>query len=126
MLDDSNIYTIISQPANNRIVINVFGYFTMEAHIRFQKDVESAIKSTSIDGNTIDILFNMMDAMTQSQEVAKNTAWLAPLIPCINKAAVAITSTLYKMQLQRIGYSENIQFFDTLESAEQWLEQGSN
>ncbi len=117
-----DIYDIEMKPQIGRIIVTVKGYFTAESHEHFKNNVTAAVKKMATDGKRVDLLFDLMAAMTQSQEVAKDNAYMFELANHINRVGTALNSVLYKMQIQRLSLGDKVQFFESFEDAEKWLD----
>jgi len=122
MQNYQDIYDIDMKPQIGRIIVTVKGYFTAESHEHFKNDIAIAVKKMAIGGKRVDLLFDLMSAMTQSQEVAQDNSWMFELADYTNKVATALNSTLYKMQIQRLSLGDKVQFFESVEDAQKWLD----
>jgi len=124
MTEQNDLFNIEILPEENKLIIELKGQMNAETHQQFQSVISDAVKKISISGNKINILFDLMQAKTQTQDVANRDEWIIQLIPYINKCAIAVESILYKLQLERKPLGENFKFFTNLQEAKQWLDEG--
>jgi len=116
-------YTIETQHSKNRIIVRAQGYFSDDYHEKYLKDIISNVKAMAINNHKIDILFDLIESTPQSQTVANKQDWFAKIMPSLRKGAAAVTSILLKKQIERKPLNSRFRVFETLEDAENWLDE---
>jgi len=114
------MYQIVPERERNLIRVTMAGFFSKEEVAAFGKDYREALAELLSPGHLT--LVDIREMKIQSQEVvaAFSSHMASPGIQS-HKLAFVCSSSLARLQAQRLTDRENVEFFDLLDEAEQWL-----
>ncbi len=123
MADYDDLFTIETKPEEAFIHIVIKGFFNTESYAQYKSDTTKAIQSVEKGNRSVRILNDLTECSVQSQDIAKDNEWMQPLKKYVKKNAVVLNSVIHKMQLQRSVSGDTVRYFDTMEAAQEWLDE---
>lgn len=117
-------FQIVEGSAGQHICATLNGFWDIEVLKHFDREARRVVTEVTqrSPGCGLTVLIDARESVTQSQDVATGfQALSASLGKNIRKTAVLVSSTIHKMQAERINPSSNHRIFHEEKEALSWL-----